>query len=300
MTPTSFPFAGECAALLAALIWAMATFLYARTGNRAPAMVLNLIKGSLAVAMLTATILILGETAPELTMEDWLWLAGSGVVGISIGDSAYFSAIKRIGPNQTLLIESLAPPLTGVLALCFLGETIGLTAWIGIFLTMSGILWVVTEQPAQGRFSAAGLGFATLAALCQAGGMVMSRQVMVATPITPLWAALVRLAAASLVLWTVLPLARPGMIWRKDTWTTIGTARHEWKLFGLAVFLGTFLGIWLQQASLKLTSAAIAQTLISVSPLFALGIARALGQKISRRSLIGSLITLAGITLFFR
>ena len=300
MIPTSLPFAGECAALLAALIWAMATFLYVRTGNRAPALLLNLVKGSLAVGMLTGTILILGENVPELAMTDWLWLAGSGVVGISIGDSAYFSAIKRIGPSQTLLIESLAPPLTGVLALCFLGETIGLTAWIGIFLTMSGILWVVTEQPAQGRFSAAGLGFATLAALCQAGGMVMSRQVMVATPITPLWAALVRLAAASLVLWTVLPLARPGMIWRKDTWTTIGTARHEWKLFGLAVFLGTFLGIWLQQASLKLTSAAIAQTLISVSPLFALGIARALGQKISRRSLIGSLITLAGITLFFR
>lgn len=294
----TIPFAGETAALGAALIWAMATMIYARTGSRAPAVFLNLVKGSIAVGMLALTIAVLGDAVPTLNASQWLWLAGSGVVGISIGDSAYFSAIKRIGPSQTLLVESLAPPLTGVLALCFLHEAIGLWAWAGIFLTMTGILWVVTEHRPQGRLSLPGLGFAGLAALCQAAGMVMSRQVMVSTPITPLWAALVRLAAASLVLWAVLPLFRPEVL-RRRTWQSLGSAR-TWGLFTLAVFLGTFLGIWLQQASLKLTSAAIAQTLISVSPLFALGLARLMGQKISRRSLAGSIVTLVGIALFFR
>ena len=297
---TTAPFAGEIAALSAAFIWAVATFLYARTGNQAPALFLNLIKGSLAVLMLGLTILVLGDAVPTLTASQWMWLAGSGVVGISIGDSAYFSAIKRVGPSQTLLIESLAPPLTGVLALCFLEEAIGFWAWTGIFLTMSGILWVVTEHRPQGRPNLPGIGFAALAALCQAGGMVMSRQVMVSSSITPLWAALVRLAAASLVLWTVLPLLKPELILRRDSWRAIGTARNGWLLFTLAVFLGTFLGIWLQQASLKLTSAAIAQTLISVSPLFALGLARLSGHKVSRRSLVGALVTLAGVALFFR
>lgn len=297
---TTAPFAGEIAALLAAFIWAVATFLYARTGNQAPALFLNLIKGSLAVMMLGLTILVLGDAVPTLTASQWMWLAGSGVVGISIGDSAYFSAIKRVGPSQTLLIESLAPPLTGVLALCFLEEAIGFWAWTGIFLTMSGILWVVTEHRPQGRPNLPGIGFAALAALCQAGGMVMSRQVMVSSAITPIWAALVRLAAASLVLWTVLPLLKPELILRRDSWRAIGTARNGWMLFTLAVFLGTFLGIWLQQASLKLTSAAIAQTLISVSPLFALGLARLSGHKVSRRSLVGALVTLAGVALFFR
>lgn len=297
---TAAPFAGEIAALLAAFIWAVATFLYARTGNQTPALFLNLIKGSLAVLMLGLTVLVLGDAVPTLTASQWMWLAGSGVVGISIGDSAYFSAIKRVGPSQTLLIESLAPPLTGVLALCFLQEAIGFWAWTGIFLTMSGILWVVTEHRPQGRPNLPGLGFATLAALCQAGGMVMSRQVMVSTSITPLWAALVRLAAASLVLWTALPLLKSDLILRRDSWRAIGTARNGWLLFTLAVFLGTFLGIWLQQAALKLTSAAIAQTLISVSPLFALGLARLSGHKVSRRSIVGALVTLAGVALFFR
>lgn len=298
---TSMPFAGEIAALSAAFIWAVATIIYARTGNRAPALFLNLVKGTIAVAMLGVTILVLGDAAPELTTSQWLWLAGSGVVGISIGDSAYFSAIKRVGPSQTLLIESLAPPLTGVLALFFLHEAIGFWAWTGIFLTMSGILWVVTEHhPQQKSINLPGLGFATLAALCQATGMVMSRQVMVTTDITPLWAALIRLAAASLVLWTLLPLLKPEIVLRRECWRAIGAARNGWAFFTLAVFLGTFLGIWLQQAALKLTDAAIAQTLISVSPLFALGLAVLAGHKVSRRSLVGALITLAGVALFFR
>lgn len=295
------PFAGEIAALSAAFIWAVATIIYARTGNRAPALFLNLVKGTIAVAMLGMTVLVLGDAPPELSLSQWLWLAGSGVVGISIGDSAYFSAIKRIGPSQTLLVESLAPPLTGVLALFFLHEAIGFWAWTGIFLTMSGILWVVTEhQPQQRALSLPGLGFAALAALCQAAGMVMSRQVMVSTDITPLWAALIRLAAASLVLWTVLPMLRPDIVLRWDSWRAIGTAKNGWVLFTLAVFLGTFLGIWLQQAALKLTGAAIAQTLISVSPLFALGLAAMCGQVVTRRSLVGALVTLAGVALFFR
>lgn len=298
---TAMPFAGESAALAAAFIWAVATIIYARTGSRAPALFLNLVKGTIAVAMLTVTILVLGDAVPELSASQWLWLAGSGVVGISIGDSAYFSAIKRIGPSQTLLVESLAPPLTGVLALFFLHEAIGFWAWTGIFLTMTGILWVVTEhRPQQKGLNLPGLGFAALAALCQAGGMVMSRQVMVATEITPLWAALIRLAAASLVLWTLLPLFKPDIVLRRDSWRAIGAARNGWAFFTLAVFLGTFLGIWLQQAALKLTGAAIAQTLISVSPLFALGLAAMTGHKVSRRSLIGALVTLAGVALFFR
>lgn len=291
-------FAGELAALTAAFIWAISTMIYARTGGRMPAMLLNLIKGSVAVGFLVLTVLILGDAPPELETRHWLWLAGSGLVGISIGDSAYFASIRRIGPAQTLLVESIAPPLTGLLAFFFLHESIGPWAWTGVFLTMGGILWVVTEHRPKERIHLPGLGFAALAALCQAAGMVMSREVMINTPITSLWAALVRLTSATLALWVFLPLVRPDIL-RREVWRGMGAA-GTWALFAVAVFLGTFLGIWLQQTALKLTSAAIAQTLVSVSPLFALGLARLGGQKISRRSLTGSIAALAGIALFFR
>lgn len=296
----TLPFAGEVAALAAAFIWSTATFIFSRTGSRAPAVFLNLIRGALAVLMLAACVLLLGDAAPDLTATQWFWLAGSGVVGISIGDSAYFAAIKRIGPSQTLLIESLTPPLTGILGLWFLGEALGTGAWAGVFLTTAGVVWVVTEHQPRSLPNLPGLGFAVLAALCQASGMVMSHQVMITSPVTPLWAALVRVAAGSVVLWAALPVIRPGLVLRRDAWRGVSAARHGWTLFALAVFLGTVLGIWLQQVSLKLTSAAVAQTLLSVSPLFALGLARLSGQPVSRRCLAGSIITLCGVALFFR
>lgn len=297
--PYSFPFIGEVAALSAALIWATSTTIYSRCGAKAPAVFLNLFKGSLATIMLATSVVLLADATPHLSVTEWLWLAGSGVIGISVGDSAYFASLKRIGPNRTLLVESMAPPLTGILALLFLSEALPVSAWLGIGLTMSGIFWVMTEHTPKAPLSMPGLGFACLAALSQATGVVMSRHVMTATGITPLWAALVRLAAASIALWLVLPIIKPGIIGNAESWRSIGKGKQGFTLFCLAVFLGTFLGIWLQQASLKLTNAAIAQTLLSVSPLFALIIARLSGQKVSRRSVIGSCVTVIGIALFF-
>ena len=49
----------------------------------------------------------MGDAPPELETRHWLWLAGSGLVGISIGDSVYFASIRRIGPAQTLLVDSV-------------------------------------------------------------------------------------------------------------------------------------------------------------------------------------------------
>lgn len=92
------------------------------------------------------------------------------------------------------------------------------------------------------------------------------------------------------------PLARPPKLYGKSRSGSGGNLDDFYR----GRVSGTFLDIWLQQTALKLTSAAIAQTLVSVSPLFALGLARPGGQKISRRSPTGSTAALAGIALFFR
>jgi drug/metabolite transporter (DMT)-like permease len=70
-------------------------------------------------------------------------------------------------------------------------------------------------------------------------------------------------------------------------------------LLVLAAFMGTFLGIWLQQLSLKYAVAGIAQTLSSTSPLFVLPIAILLGEQVSPRAWFGVLVTLAGIAILF-
>ncbi len=66
-----------------------------------------------------------------------------------------------------------------------------------------------------------------------------------------------------------------------------------------AIFVGTFLALWLQQVALKNANPAIAQTLIATSPVFILVIYAIKGVKVSKQSVIGTLAALAGISLFF-
>jgi drug/metabolite transporter (DMT)-like permease len=67
----------------------------------------------------------------------------------------------------------------------------------------------------------------------------------------------------------------------------------------LAILVGTFLALWLQQIALKNANPAIAQTLIVTSPLFILFIYAWNGEKVFSSSVIGTLAAVGGISLFF-
>jgi len=76
----------------------------------------------------------------------------------------------------------------------------------------------------------------------------------------------------------------------------------SWRLAGIifiTAFASTYLGIWLQQISLKFSATGVAQTLSSTSPLFVLPIAAFLKETITLRAILGVLIALLGIALLF-
>ena len=67
----------------------------------------------------------------------------------------------------------------------------------------------------------------------------------------------------------------------------------------IAAMASTYLGIWLQQISLKFAPTGIAQTFLATSPLFILPIVALQGEKISLRAILGVVISLSGIALMF-
>jgi len=76
-------------------------------------------------------------------------------------------------------------------------------------------------------------------------------------------------------------------------------ATRRWLTVFAAVFIGTFMGIWLQQISLKHTAAGIAQTLFATSPLFVIPIVAVMGEKISYRAILGALLATVGVVVLF-
>ncbi|MFN1648422.1 DMT family transporter [Vibrio rotiferianus] len=293
-------YSGEIAAISAAIVWACATWIYSQFSHRFSAMQLNIVKGIIASAMMLVVMPFLPQAIPtQIEPIHLAVLAVSGVIGIAIGDSAYFSALKRIGPNKTLLLESLAPPLSGVLALVFLGSELTLQSWLGVVVTTAAVTFVVFQPSSSGEETNwIGIGFGLLASVCQATGVVISHYALVAGDLPPLLGALIRLSigvvAVCLVIKVVEPAPFKGI---RQHIQEMGKKAMGWLL--LAIFVGTFLALWLQQIALKHANPAIAQTLIATSPLFILVIYAMKGEKVGAKSVIGTLVALGGISLFF-
>ena len=85
--------------------------------------------------------------------------------------------------------------------------------------------------------------------------------------------------------------------WQGRWHNSLMALRRPSLLFAIAIaaLLGTYLGIWLQQISLKYTATGIAQALLATSPLFVLPMAALLGDRISYRAVVGALIALSGV-----
>ncbi|MBE9097554.1 DMT family transporter [Tychonema sp. LEGE 07203] len=285
---------GEIAALCAAFVWALSSTIWQRVGQQIPAVVLNFLKGAIALFMLLVTVIILGKSFPAVNPNILAMLLISGALGIGLGDTAFFIVLKYLGARRTLLLETLSPPLTALFGLIFLQENLSPIACTGILLTICGVAWVVSERTAETTLPSKhlwqGLAISLLGQTAHAAGAILSRAAFAQTDIDPLWTAALRLSGGIAVM---LCFLNP---------KNLGTCKQlkAPKILGaiiLAAFLGTYLGIFLQQTSLKYAPAAIAQTLSSASPLFVLPLAVVAGEKVSFRAVLGVVGAIAGIAL---
>lgn len=293
-----FQFRGEIAALSAALIWAVASLVYTNIGRQLSPLALNFTKGWIAIALFLLTIVAFKHPLPVLDLTAFLLLFLSGAIGIGFGDTAYFNALNYIGARRTLLFETLAPPLSAVLAFLFLREQLLIQAWFGILLTIIGVLWVVMERtpddhpgnlrPRIGTF------YALLATLGQSGGAVLSRAALINSEIDALWSTLIRLIGGTVVLWIWIFVKQQN----REALKPLQSGRLL-SIIAATALISTYLGIWLQQTSLKFAPTGIAQALSSTSPLFVIAIVFVLGERVSLRSLLGVVIALIGVGLLF-
>ncbi|WP_009632890.1 DMT family transporter [Synechocystis sp. PCC 7509] len=286
---------GEIAALSAASLWAVSSVIYGSLGREISPMYLNLFKGAIAIILLGLTLLVRGELFPTVSATNLCLLLLSGSIGIGLGDTAFFAALNCLGARRALLMETLAPPITAILALIFLQERLKASVWGGILLTVAGVAWVVTERtPAtEGRpvYLRKGIIFGIIAAISLAIGGILARAAIANNSISPLWAALLRISAAVVSLLPFLRLQQNSFAYKPTPRVFAG--------IGLAAFMGTYLGIWLQQTAIKFTEVGIALTLTNTAPIFILPISVFIGEKPSIRAILGAGVAIFGIATIF-
>ncbi len=303
---------GEIASLAAAALWAGASIIFARLGrDDVSPLAMNLLKCVIAFGLLVLTLLVLeGRVWPyQLSLENTLILAASGAAGLTIGDTAFFGSLTRIGSRRALLLRALAPPTTAVLAVPVLGEPLTLKMAMGMALTIGGVIWVILERnPANedddaeseatsgGRFARheiVGLGLGIAAALLEAVGSVLAK--LGGGDIPALDLSIVRLAFGILGLGMIVG----GMSRIREVVQPMRTPRKAW-LIVVATFLGTYLGIWLSMTGIRYTYTGIATTLASTSPVWVLPLAHVFeDDTVSTRAVVGACIAVVGIGILF-
>ncbi len=292
---------GEIAALSASAVWAVASLLFALLGRTLPAATLNLLKCSIALALLWATMLLVeGTLWPAMAGADLALLAVSGFIGLTVGDTAFFESLNRLGPRRAILLSSLVPPLTAIAGLVVLSEPFTPPMLLGMALTLGGVTWVIRERAPERDGSTlaasvvrAGVAFGVLGGVCQVFVNVITKYA--GGDLTALQVSVVRLSfgVIGLGLQAAIRGRLPGVR------ATFANRRALAALLG-ATLLGTYLGVWLMNIGLLYAPVGIASTLNSTSPIFVLPLAvLVLREKVSARAVVGAVLAVGGVAVLF-
>jgi len=287
---------GELSCLGAALLWAVAVQLFSSPIARHGARVVNLFKCTFATVLLGLTLLVLGgwRAFGTASGSDLALVAISGIVGLTVGDTALFAAVNRIGPHRSLLLQTMAPVFAIALAWP-LGERMSFLQIVGSVVILTGVVIVLTggQNPAEEHRGRMGTGFAVglLSALGQGGGVVIAKMGMTSVPVLP--ATFLRLGAGAVGLIVIalviggLGRAARGLSDRK-TFPRMATAS----------FFGTYLAMLLMMAGVAWASASVAAVLLSTPPIFSLGVQSVVERRWpSPRGIFGTVIAVVGVSL---
>ena len=284
---------GEIAALITALCWAVAARMFRILGASFSALSLNLWKGVIAIIGL-GIFAWLNPAPLSMTQAQVIWLLVSGIIGIGIGDTLFFAALRRIGDSQTVLIaETFAPVFTALLAMAWISEWLTWQQWLGIAVVLFSVDMIVknNKRSSDKPVEFSGYWFAGGAAVCQSVGAVVSRDILTSSHATPADAALIRLAGGLIII-VVL------MLWSKKRWMPVtNNPVRAWGLLVVASSIGTLLAMYLQMLSFAHTPAAIVQTLFATSVLLSLLVAKLMGERISKIAVFWSAIAIIGVMI---
>lgn len=288
---------GELAALTVAVLWSLGSFLFAFTSRALGALATNRLRITVAMAILWGLhFVVAGHVLPSrITGEEWALLAVSAVMGLVVGDSCYFRALVLVGPRLATMTMSLAPAFTALLGWIWLGETLGPRALLGMALTLGGIAWVVRERApaAAGRGQVwLGLVLGVGGSLGQAVGLVLAKQALW-LGVAPLGATVVRMTVAALASW-LMALLLGGV---RSSLDGLRVARVRAALV-LAATLGPVFGVWLSLVAVRLTTTAIAATLMALVPVIVLPLGYVFHrERPTWRAVSGAALAVVGVVL---
>ena len=201
---------GEIYAILSGLFWAIAVCFFKRGGANMPAITLNLFKNIIGVILFAITLLVVGQRLfIDVPVSEYLIIIASGVVGMTLADTLFFAALRRMGASMWAIVSSIYSPSVILMAYIFLGETLDWTDILGVIIIVGAIVTASARRNELSTFDrqhVGGILLGILSLLLMAVGIIMMKPVLLRTPV--LWATQVRLIGSAVSLFILIMLSK--------------------------------------------------------------------------------------------
>ncbi|MCT4637940.1 MAG: DMT family transporter [Bacteroidales bacterium] len=292
---------GEISALLTALFWTVTAVAFESAGKRVGSLSVNLIRLVIGFLFLGVySYISRGYFLPvDAGYYEWKWLFLSGLVGFVIGDLCLFSAYVRIGARVSMLIMSLAPPIAALIGYIFLDEVMTVMQILAMIVIILGISLVIlkrdrgVERKIRFTYPAIGLLLAFIGAVGQALGLVLSKHGMngydafSATQIR----VIAGIAGFSVMFFFI------------GRWGNVFNAVKNipaLKRITIGAIFGPFLGVSFSLIAVKYTTTGVASSLMAIVPvLIILPSVHLFKERVTIVEIIGAVITVIGVVMFF-
>jgi len=287
---------GEIAALFTAFSWTLVGIFFGQATKRIGSVSVNFIKLIFGFIFLSITALLTrGLMFPtDASLHAWTWLSLSGIIGFFLGDYFMLRAYVEVGVRISLLMMATSPPMAAIFGFIFLGEKISLIGILGMLITITGIIIVIVNKDTRGqkvkiKYSTRGLFFAFLGALGQAVGLIFSKVGL--GDYNTFAATQIRIIAGFISFAIFVSLRRE--------WGSIRLAikdKEAIKYTLLGSIFGPFIGVSLSLVAIRYTSAGIASTITSITPITIIPFSIFLfKEKISPLEIFGAFVSVCGV-----
>jgi drug/metabolite transporter (DMT)-like permease len=235
------------------------------------------------------TIASIFRTPAPITPQDWLGLAGLGLVGHSLYQFLFIGGLARTSVANSSLILAATPVVIALLAAVLGQERVGRLHWAGAALSMAGIYIVVGHGASLGRSELAGDLMMVVAVFCWAAYTLGARTLMMRH--SPVGVTGISMALGTLVYAAVMWPRLLAVEWRTlsgATWAAIVYSA----LFALCVAYT----IW--YVAVRRIGGARTAVYSNVIPLVAMATAVVfLGEPLSASKILGAAAVLVGVAL---
>lgn len=291
---------GEVAALITALCWTFNSLSFSIAGRIVGSKTVNHVRLWVAfIAMGIINLVTLRYFFPiNAPLKSIFFLGLSGLIGFALGDAALFESLVLLGPRLSMTIMATNPIIGAILSFIFLKEVLKPMHIVAIVVTISAVMFVVSEKHENENFDKKkrplGIILASLGSLCQATGMLLSK-IGLSTGISVISGNMIRVSSGLLVIIIIAIFQREFI----TDFKKLKNLKGSLYIF-LGAILGPVLGVMLALYAISKTKIGIATTLTSISPILLIPLSALIyKERITIRMVIGTIVTIAGASALF-